>query len=190
MATETAAGAAEGALSLVLPPMWQRIHVGQTLDTMLEIVASGEYERDFGPDATSENEKALSSVRAACEADGVVFAAVRVRADEQAVDVFTVAVPRDDGVTTVPAEKSASKAPRNENGKVVNLSGAPGISHSSLAESDGDESFFRTHVQIVTRVRPSGRGAIVTLASSAPDAGLLLESEAEEIAGSLRIERG
>lgn len=186
--TGTTTGAGNGVLNLVLPPLWQRIHVGRGLEAMLDIASSEEYERELGPDTAAQTCEALSSLRAACAADGIVFAALRMRTDQQAIDVLTVALPQEDGSAAEP-ERPRRTRTGNGGGTAVDLGGVAGISHSSLTEpSSSGEPFFRAHVQIVTRVRPEGRGAIVTLASSAPDARSLLESDAEEIAGSLRIE--
>lgn len=182
--TATAGRSEVGALSLVLPPLWQRLDVSGLLDALLDPAVDEEYQELLGAEAASQVTTALQHLRDTNGRDGVVVAAMRMRAEAKAIDILTVALPPE------PREAEggpAAEEARRESVELVDLGGSAGISHQEEAPPDS-RRFFRTHVQIVTRVPPVGRGAIVTVGSSEPRAEALLETEAEAVAGSLSVE--
>jgi hypothetical protein len=123
---------------------------------------------------------AFVRVRTSIVRDAVVLSAVRVRTNQQALDFVTIAMP-----TASPGPRADAASSRDATA-IVELANGPGIVHS--AECAPSTSPLPASVQLVLRVPPSERGAIVTVLSSEAGCEEMLAREAEAIAGSLRIE--
>jgi hypothetical protein len=190
--TSSAISGSQEALSITLPAHWQRIHTEQLLDDALADLADPTIVEVFGHAEAEGAQRALARVRDLCHAENVVLVAIRMRPDAQAIDQLSLALPGMERITNSGSIRNAtnSKRRRPEITDDVDIDGLQTVSHRSIPAESPDESAVRgSQVQLVFVVPGSDRGAVLTLLSSAVGVDDLLELEAEEIVGSIRMTR-
>jgi hypothetical protein len=176
-----------GTLSVTLPPRWQRFHFDRLLAQMETEAAMPELQEELGEPVARWLSDMLEGVQSTYTQGDVILAAMRVRADDYAIDMMTLALPTA-GEAEDRATQLESSSTGGEETAYVNIGNGHGVAHRSSPAGDRSEvKFFPAYVQLVTRIPPSDRGAIMTLMSSAKGAEDLLERDAEQIAESLRL---
>lgn len=158
------------ALRCVLPPRWQQI------DHAVFVVIVDETAKKGGVAAT-----ALNGLRTSMTRDGVILTALRARTGGDVFDFLLVAMPAASEGLRADAEPSRDAT------EIVELANGAAVLHPVTGEPTS-ASPLPASVQVVLRVPPSKRGAIVTVLSTEAGCEAMLAREAEAIAGSLRIE--
>ena len=154
-------------LRCVLPPGWRRVDHTSLFELAAELGA------EQGLDAD-----ALDRLRSLPATTGIVLVTVRTRGE--ILDIGTIALPPEG---RSPKRTGRALAPA-EPGRIVALDGGLAAIH----ETGVAGLPMQTQVQLITRVPPTGRGAILTLMSTGQGCESMLEHEAASLADSLKIE--
>jgi hypothetical protein len=143
-----------------------------------------------GDDVAREVRKKWLTMSRICGQSNVVLMALRQRFKPVALDVLTVAIPREGSENHEMLDMGNGYASRPDSGtlgaRLVSRDDLLAIAHRSYAD-ETSTSIFRAHVQLVICIPKSDRGAIITMVSTEAGAENILECGAEEIASSMRL---